>query len=135
MNQKETEFKRIETEKSYHVPGCRNYQRRKRNAVIFNTHSTVQHEMAKALGSFMLRKWGDIKFDDKIQTALFKLNEAVNNAMKDFVKQEADFICEAVPNEEPDRRVDLVCLDTDTRFEFEMNPKVNKGEGVVTIYL
>ena len=135
MNDRELERKRNETEKHYHVPGCAQYMHRKRSAVFFNTNNTPKHEMAKALGAYMLSKWGDIKFSDSLIEILNSLDLEVKLCMKGFEEEGADWVTEAVPNETPNRRVDLVNLDNDTRIEFECDKKISKGDDVVTIYL
>lgn len=82
----------------------------------------------------MLRKWGDIKFSDDLNDALGQVQGCVKNIMKEFPKDKSDFITEAVPINEPLRRVDLVRLSDDQRFEFETDKKIKK-DNCCTIYL
>lgn len=84
----------------------------------------------------MLMKYGDIKFNEPIIKSLNELCIAINTTMKDFPRQKADFISECVPNKEANRRVDLVRLSDDTRFEFETNHKIKKeGDKTITILI
>ena len=127
-----------ETHRQYHIPGCPNYQRRTKSSVYFNAGSTVKHEMAKALGALMLQKWGDVKFNEPTLKALNDLANAVNVSFKDYEKCKKNFLTEVVPNKEPDRRVDLVSLDDDYRYEFETDHKIQKDfkrEKTITIKL
>ena len=82
----------------------------------------------------MLRKWGDIKWNDSINSLLKLLDDAVNENMKGFDKNKADFITEAVPKCDKDRRIDLIKLNDETWYEFETNKSVKK-ENCYTIYL
>ena len=124
----------MEVEKHYHVPSMPNYAHRKRNAVFYGSAS-IKHELAKALGCIMIRNWSDIKFTPRIVELITQLESVVEFTMKDFIKSSGEFITEAVPNERPDRRVDVVCLDTDARYEFETDKKINKGGDVTTILI
>ena len=127
-----------ENYKSYHIPGCPAYQRRTKSSVYFNAGSTVKHEMAKALGALMLQKWGDVKFNESTLKALNALADAVNVSFKDHPKTKKNFLTEVVPNKEPDRRVDLVSLEDDYRYEFETKAGVIKDfkrEKTITIKL
>ena len=113
----------------YHIPGCSAYMRRPKNAVYFNPGSTVRHEMSKALGAFMLQRYGDVKFSTAISNYLKLLEDEVEMLFSGTEREKADFITEAVPNKEPGRRADLVRLSDDFRFEFETNHKIKKDEG------
>lgn len=133
----EMELKRNATEKIYHVPGCRDYQHRKRNVIFFGSGS-IKHEMAKALGGLMLSRWGDVKFSPEVVKKLQELQVAVNSAMLDFPSNKTEYITECVPNANPKRRVDLLCLDNNVRFEFETDHKIEKDKGdpnTITIYI
>jgi hypothetical protein len=124
--------------RSYHIPGCPNYMRRPKNAIYLNPGSTLRHEMSKALGAYMLQKWGDIQYSKTISNYLKLLEEEVNMLFSGNPKEKADFITEAVPNNQKDRRIDLVRLKDDVRFEFETNHKIKKTDPektVVTIHI
>ena len=120
------------TLKNYHVSGCSKNLSVKQNAVFFNANNTIKHELSKALGALMLLKYGDIKFTAPLVLLLTEIQEEVEQ-MK-IIGEPQGFITEAVPNEENWRRVDLVALRDDTRFEFETNHKIKK-DNAVTIYL
>jgi len=126
MNKLELKTERETTWKSYHVPSMPNYTKLKKNAVFLAANNTYKHEISKALGALMLIKHGDIKFTNELISSINHLDKCAKAAMEGFPKQKAEFITEAVPNAEPNRRVDLVKLDDDTRIEFETNPKVEK---------
>src|SRR3990167_9354913 len=111
-------MKRIETEKIYHVPGMQNFCHRKRNCIFFG-HESTKHILAKCIGAMQLNKYSDVKFTLEMMELLNKLSESIDEATKDFVKNPADYLCEVVPNSEPNRRVDLLCLDTGQRYAFE----------------
>ena len=122
--------------KSYHIPNMPAYMRRPKNCVYMSSANSVEHEISKALASYMLLRWGDVKFSESVIKAVNELSSAVKLAMGSFPPQKADFITEAVPNKDLSRRVDLVRLFDDTRFEFETDHKVKKaGENTLTVYL
>jgi len=120
--------------KLYKIPSGGNYQLRSKNAIYVSPSNTIHHELSKCLGAYMLRKWGDIKFSERTCAILKMLENEVKLTMKDFPKDRSAFITEAVPKKEPDRRVDLVRLNDNQRFEFETNPKIKK-ENCCTIYI
>ena len=117
----------------YHIQGCSNINTLKVNAVFLNNHSTVLHELSKCLGAIMVRRFSDLKFNPKIIEALRLIDSEVSKL--NLVKSEGNFITEACPNENKNRRVDLVELRNNVRFEFETNPKNVKKDDVVTILL
>lgn len=134
---KQVELKRLQTERTYHIPGMPNYAHRKRNSIFFGNES-IKHVLAKAIGAYMLRKYGDVKFTGRTIELLDDLSNGINVDMKDFVEEGAEYVTEVVPNDDNSRRVDLVCLDTGARYEFETNHKVLKdkgNEGTTTIYI
>ena len=118
----------------YKIPGGNNYQLRSKDAVYFASNETIKHAMAKALAGIMIKKWGDVKFTQPILTALKVLSEITNDEFREWPKAKGHFITEAVIKKQPDRRVDLVNLETNDLIEFETNKKIKK-EGAVTIYL
>ncbi len=124
----------IENRKKYRIQGGQNYQLRSLNAIYISPSNSVKHELAKALGAYMIRKYGDIKFTDYIIESLDQIELDVKMAMEGFAKEKDSFITEAVIKSQPDRRVDLVRLSDNTRFEFECSKKIKK-EDCVTIYL
>jgi hypothetical protein len=127
-----------ENHKKYHIPGCPAYVRRPRNAVYYNAGSTTKHELCKAIGGLMLQKYGDIKFNELLIDKIEQVAANIDILCKDMGGK-ADFLTECVPNNEGNRRVDLLRLRDEVRFEFETNHKVLKAEklGVhtVTIYI
>lgn len=125
------------TYRKYHIPGCENFQRRAKNTVCFSAINTVRHEIAKAIGGLMLQKWGDIKFTPEINEALEKLAKATEHSFRGWPKQKKAFITEVVPNDNRERRVDLVRLEDNTRYEFVLSscPPGAKEEGCIIIKL
>lgn len=122
--------------RKFHTPGMPNHYPRKKNAIFISSGNTVCHELAKCLGAIMLHKHGDLKFNDKIILLLREIDTAVKDL--DLAKQRTDFITEAVPNSQKDRRVDLVSLSDGTRYEFESVHTICKkdpGELVITILI
>jgi len=118
----------------YHTPGCSNIIKRAKNAVFFNNNNSVRHELAKAVSSLMLGRYGDIKFSPELKKQLRIFANTISFEMSGFKKNKTNFITEAVPNKEKDRRIDLVNIDNNTRYEFETNKKIKK-DNCVTIYL
>lgn len=118
----------------YMCPGGAVYTKRALNAVFISSTNTVRHELAKSLGAYMLRKWGEVKFTPEIVVLLKDLERVTKDVMADFVVEPKAFITEAVPKWDKDRRVDLVCLDTLQHFEFETSKKICK-EGAFTFYI
>lgn len=120
------------------MPNKGNHCTIKKNVISVSSGDipSIRHELAKSLGAIMLRRYSDVKFNPMIVAAL----KAIEREIKDmgFVKSPASYITEACPNENKERRVDLVNIDTDTRYEFETSLKVKKvddGHLVITIYI
>jgi len=134
MNKKEKIQNTEENRKLYRIPSGANYQLRSRNAIYISPSNSLRHELSKCIGAYMLRKWGDIKFEPIISDLLKLLEKDINAIMKEFTKNKANFITEAVPKKEPERRVDLVKLEDNTRFEFETSLKIKKPD-CYTIYI
>ena len=116
------------------MPGCNNYVKRSKNAIYLSPGSTIRHEMSKCLGAYMLKKWGDIKFSIHVIHLLKELEMQVKKDMEGFPIENKSFITEAVPTKEKERRVDLVRLEDDQRFEFETSKKIKK-DNACTIYI
>lgn len=123
---------------SYHIPGCSHIKTIKKNAIFISNSNSIKHELAKCLGAIMIKKYGDVKFPDTVIAAFDWIDKEI--AKQGFINNSSEFITEATPNKEPDRRVDLVDIKNNIRFEFETNHKVCKGDGIngektITIYL
>ena len=118
---------------SYHIQGCSQIHTVKSNVIFLNNHNTVLHELGKCLGAIMVHKFGDLKFSPETVGALRVINEEVGKL--NLVKCESNFITEAVPNEDKSRRVDLVGLRDNVRFEFETDAKNIKKDNVITVLL
>ena len=116
----------------YFTPGCPRTHRLKKNAIFLSKHSKIRHQLAKCLGSIMVKKFGDVKFNDAIIEYLILIEKEVENI--GLIDSPSEFITEAVPCEDKTRRVDLVELKNNVRFEFECDHKVRK-ENSVTIYI
>jgi len=134
MNQKERKKEVEDNRKLYRIPSGANYQLRSKNAVYISPSNTLRHELAKSIGAYMLRKYGDIKFLDTLGHQLEQIEKTVKTIMKEFPKDKSDFITECVPKREPERRVDLVRLSDNTRFEFETKSNIKKNN-CITIYI
>lgn len=119
--------------RKYTIPSGASYQYRAKNA-IYISPITLRHELSKCIGAYMLKKWGDIKFPEILAEQVKYLGDYVDMMMKDFPKGRADFITEAVPKCNKDRRIDLVRLNDEQWFEFETNHKIKK-ENCVTFYV
>jgi len=107
---------------------------RPKNAVFISSGNSLRHELAKTIGAYMLRKWGDIKFDKYTLLQLKHIERTIELIMKDFPIQSEDFITEAVPKQDERRRIDLVRLSDEQWFEFECDPKISK-KYAYTFYL
>jgi len=122
--------------RKYHIPSCPAYMRRPKNAVYYSAANSIKHEISKAVAALMLHKWGDIRFGGAVTKHIEILAASIDLTMQSFPKQKADYITEACPNGKTDRRVDLVRLRDDVRYEFECNSKVKKeGINTITIYI
>lgn len=119
--------------KEYHIPGRPAYCKRPLNALVFSRANSNLHEISKAVAALMIYKHGDVKFTTAITNKIRSLATEMDNTMKDF-SDENNFISEAVPNNDPTRRVDLVRVEDNNRFEIETNHKVRK-ECCTTIYV
>lgn len=129
--------------KKYIIPGGSSYQIRSKNAIHISPSNSIRHELSKCVASYMLRKWGDIKFDEGLLVALKQLEGEVKRVMEGFPKEKSDFITECVPKLKTmkeigivnkNRRIDLVDLDKDDWYEFECNRKIRKPN-CITIYI
>lgn len=134
MNKKTQKLEAEQNRKKYKIPGGANYQLRTRNAIHISPSNSLRHELIKCIAAYQLRKFGEVKIGIDIIDTVRVLDKEFRVLTEDWLKQKVDFITEAVPKQEPDRRVDLVRLQDDTRFEFETNPKIKK-EGAITIYI
>ena len=104
----------------------------KRNVIHVNNHDSLKHELSKCVGAIMLHRWGDVKFDWKVNDIISALCGAINMNFDGWVENHTDFLTEAWKSK--DRRVDLVDLCTGNEFEFECDHKISK-EGATTIYI
>lgn len=120
--------------KQYHIPSRPNYCRRPKNAVILSAGSRANHEIGKAVVAYQLIKYGEVRLTSEIINALRLLEMEITRSMKGFPKQKSDFICEAVPNQEPERRVDIVDITRGDRYELE-NDHTIKKDNAITIYI
>lgn len=120
----------------YHIPGMPHHNTLKRNAIFINRHNSIKHEISKCLGALILSRYSEVVFTDKIKEAINLIEEEVKKL--NLIENHTEFITEACPNSEPDRRVDLVNLkETETklaRYEFETD-KTTKKSNSTTIYL
>lgn len=82
----------------------------------------------------MIRKWGDVKFPPSVLQLLDDLDTLMNIEFQLFDEHHVDFITEAVPRDELNRRVDLVRLSDNQYYEFE-NDKKRAKKGSVTVVL
>ncbi len=117
----------------------------KKNAVMIHNSASVKgskhvrHELSKSLGGIMVHKWGDIKFDDKLKGMIGELADYVVDCLfKGWADSHENFLTECY--DETGRRIDLVRLRGDVRFEWETDHSVDKGkehndDTTVTIYV
>jgi len=105
--------------KKYKVPGGNSYMLRSKNAIFISSANTLKHEMMKLVIAYSLRKWGDFKITDEVRESLEDLQYRVELAMKDFSGGKKSFITECQSKEFPDKRRDMVILDTGQVVEIE----------------
>ena len=125
--------RQIEIEKnrrSFLVPGGNEYETRKKNAVFISTSNSIRHEVAKTIGGYMIRKYGDVKFSLALILLLKEMQIEVFRLTKGWEKSPDDFITECVPRKARNRRVDLVKLSNLTYYEFETDINEKKKSGV-----
>jgi hypothetical protein len=119
--------------RKYHVQGCSLNNRPKINAVTFSNNETIRHVLGKTLAAYLIHKYGDIKIEEEVMLLIRRIDSLVEeDLMKDFVRDPHEFITEAVPNDNPKRRIDIVDLNTDTHIEIETDHSIKK-EGAITI--
>jgi len=136
MNKKETKENVKRHWLLYHIPSMSNIHRIKRDAIFVSNINTFKHELAKSLGAIMIKRFGDVKFNDKIIEAISLIDKEI--ATFGFTKNPSSFLTEAERNlrkGEPRRRVDLINLVTGDELEFETNHKILKKEGAITILI
>ena len=109
-------------------------QIRPKNAVFLSSHNTLRHELAKTVGAYMLRKWGDINLNPELVRKIKELEDTINKVMQPFPKQPVDFITECCPRDNLNRRIDLVRLSDCQHFEFETRKEIKK-DNCFTFYI
>lgn len=124
--------------RKYHIPGNSNQHHPKKNAVTFSKTESFEHILGKTIASAMISKYGDVKWSDKLNDLITKISIHLEKTlMKDFIKSHHDFINEASPNDNPKREIDVVDLNTNTKFEIVKTscPSTAKEEGCIIINL
>ena len=119
MNKMFQGVEEAEVYKRYHVPSMPNYAHRPKNALFISRANSVLHEGGKFLAAYMVRKWGDVKITPSMVLLLQQLDAEVSLVMKDFPKESANYVSECVPNSEPDKRVDVLKLFGEVKYELE----------------
>jgi hypothetical protein len=119
--------------RDYHIPGCSKTLHRPKNAIFISEKNSIQHELSKCIGAIQIQRFGDLKWDNRLKWLVNKISEVIDS--NGLIRNPSDFITEAVPNDEENRRVDLVNLSTGDRIEFEKDHSINKGKDCITIYL
>jgi hypothetical protein len=119
--------------RAYHIPGCPNYCRRPLNALVFSRANSNLHEISKSVAGLMIYKYGDVKITAPMIKAIRELADLIDVEMKDC-EEAMNFISEAVPNDDPSRRVDIVRIEDNNRYEIETNHSIKK-ECCTTIYV
>ncbi len=132
MNSKQRQLEMRGIYNSYHPQGGSPRMTCKKNHVRIDGGDTLLHELTKSLTGIMIRKFGDVKITPSIIQRLQEIDEEVTQM--GFCKNLTDFISECIPNRERDRRVDIVMLSDDTRFEIETSPRVHK-DNCIRIYV
>jgi len=113
MNQREKILKINENHSNYHVPGCLQRERLKKNAIFISTANSIQHEVMKT----------EICYDLKSQGHEY-ITEAVRNEKEENGKE---------------RRVDIVDLETSDeieivfRHESDKEIKEYRAKGVIVV--
>ncbi len=107
MNQKERKERIKLNWYKYHIPGCTNIYRIKRNAIFISIANSLKHELKKLEVCYELKSLG-YEF----------LTEAEKNLKRG----------------EPRRRVDVVNLTTGDEIEIETSRRVKKKD-CITIYI
>ncbi len=123
----------VENNRKYIRQGCASHQRCPINAISLDSRNKINHELSKAIGGIMLLKYGDIKFSKKIILGIRALSKVIESEMQDFPKVKEAFISECVPLEDQKRRIDILRLRDEVKYEFE-NKKIEK-KGVISIYI
>ena len=80
----------------------------------------------------MLHKYGDLKVTDRMKEAVNIIQEEIKKI--GFEKNVTPFWTEAVPNDRPHRRIDLVNGFNCDEYEFETDHTIQK-EGSITIHI
>ena len=91
MNKAERKKVSEQNRKLYKIPSGANYQLRSKNAIYISPTNSLRHELAKTIGAYMLRKYGDIKFSEQIGKCLYCFSKIVTESMKDFPKEKHQF--------------------------------------------
>ena len=120
--------------RKYHIPSCSTSHHPKKNAIMISAANSIKHELAKCVGAIMIHRMGDVKFTSLVKEELESLSYAIELAVGPKFNDSIDFITEACPNNQGNRRVDLINLETEDKFEFETNHDVKKADAI-TIYI
>ena len=109
----------------------------KKNVIHLGANELIKHELSKCVGAIMIHKWGDVQFNANIIQQIDTLAYLIEATFDIWDKQTTDFLTEAwLPN----RRIDLVNLQNDSRIEFETDHKEDKrkkfdDDNTVNIYI
>lgn len=124
--------------RQYHIPGQPSHYSVKKNAIFISNANSLKHELSKFLACYMIKKYSDVKFTKELIEGINGLANIFNIIFKDWKESHSEFITEACPNENKDRRVDIVNLINNDRIEIETDHRIKKaddGKNVVTIYV
>ena len=123
----------LKNQRNYHVLGCSSQHHPKINAVTFSKQESFTHILGKTIIGAMLKKYGQVNYDEELMLLVRRIDDLIEKElMKDFVKDPHDFIMEAVPNNNIQRRIDVVDLKTNDHYEAETDHTIKK-EGAITI--
>lgn len=120
-----------ENRKKYTIPSGASYQYRTKNAIFISPSNSIKHELVKLIICYQIRQFGDFKLSERIIKLFGEIETEYKECTKELIKNPEDFITEAVPKSNKERRIDIVKLNDERWIEIETNKKVNKGDCLV----
>lgn len=111
---------------SYHIPGTGNLNRMKRDAVFYNAHNTVWHELMKAMVALMIKKFGYVHVTPEMIRAISRLEAEIELRLGDIHHEQHKFLTEAEENRSMgEARIirDVVDITEGTIYEIETELK------------
>ena len=101
--------------RSFHPFGQSNFKSVKVNVISVSSNNTILHELTKCFCALSIHKFGDVFINERIKDLLRGVEEEIKG-MK-LKEEHISFITECSPNDQPNRKIDLVRLSDGCKIE------------------